>query len=676
MAPLAQCGGARLLAQRGAITATPPPPRPRRRRPLGGPPRTAARPAVEAEPAAARTPPPRREEPLPPLVEEFLSSPSLERPAGVEPAAQLRAAEAFWREMRRPGPPPSPPAVVRRLAGSALPAPPEYDVVVAGGTLGLLVALALAKRGRRVAVVERRRAEGRDQEWNCSRGELARLESMGLLTAAELEAAVATEWAAARVGFAGGGADVAADGVLTLGVSPRRLLAAARARLEALGGVVLERAPLRRVAVHDDGVAVELGGGGGEALDAADVNRPAALDAADVRADEAGTGSSSGSGSSSNGDGDGSSRPRRQVTARLLIDTMGHFSPIAKQARGRRRPGGVVLVLGGCAEGVAPAANRSSDLLRSLGDADGDLQLFWEAFPAAGGAARTFYLFAYTTAEAARPPLAALLERFLRDLPAYAGAPLAALRFRRLLVGGLPCFPGAAPLPPAFDRVLQAGDAAAAQSPLSFGGFAALLRHLPRLADGVDDALRCGRLARRDLALLQPYSPVISCCWLFQRAMSVGVGQLAAPAGGAPRRGGWLPPNQVNRLLRANFAVMRALGDRALRPFLCDAVQLAPLAATMAGMMLADPVAVARVARQVGPRALGAWFLHFFALAAYTAAHHLLAPLLRPLAPRSFALRRLLEAWRYGCSADYVYEGPAAAAAATEASPTAATAAA
>jgi lycopene cyclase CruP len=41
-----------------------------------------------------------------------------------------------------------------------------------GGTLGICVALALQQQGLRVAVVEKRRVEGRLQEWNSSRHEI------------------------------------------------------------------------------------------------------------------------------------------------------------------------------------------------------------------------------------------------------------------------------------------------------------------------------------------------------------------------------------------------------------------------------------------------------------------------------------------------------------------------
>jgi glycine/D-amino acid oxidase-like deaminating enzyme len=48
-------------------------------------------------------------------------------------------------------------------------------VVVAGGTLGVFVAVCLAQQGLAVAVVERGKLAGRTQEWNISRKELQEL---------------------------------------------------------------------------------------------------------------------------------------------------------------------------------------------------------------------------------------------------------------------------------------------------------------------------------------------------------------------------------------------------------------------------------------------------------------------------------------------------------------------
>lgn len=49
-----------------------------------------------------------------------------------------------------------------------LPTAPEFDVLVAGGTLGIFVATCLQLKGFKVAVVERGVVAGRTQEWNVS----------------------------------------------------------------------------------------------------------------------------------------------------------------------------------------------------------------------------------------------------------------------------------------------------------------------------------------------------------------------------------------------------------------------------------------------------------------------------------------------------------------------------
>ena len=49
---------------------------------------------------------------------------------------------------------------------------------------------------------------------------------------------------------------------------------------------------------------------------------------------------------------------RNEVTARLLVDCMGHYSPIVKQMRGSAKPQGMVLVVGTCAEGMPAERNR------------------------------------------------------------------------------------------------------------------------------------------------------------------------------------------------------------------------------------------------------------------------------------------------------------------------------
>ncbi len=55
--------------------------------------------------------------------------------------------------------------------------------------------------------------------------------------------------------------------------------------------------------------------------------------------------------------------PAQQVVlgAAVLVDAMGSFSPIARQARRGAKPDSVVLMVGSCARGLPPAA--AADLL-------------------------------------------------------------------------------------------------------------------------------------------------------------------------------------------------------------------------------------------------------------------------------------------------------------------------
>jgi hypothetical protein len=350
-----------------------------------------------------------------------------------------------------------------------------------------------------------------------------------------------------------------------------------RQRFLDAGGLLLEQTAFKAAAVHDDGVRIELlpGRDAAPGAEAGDVNRPMALQQQQQQQHEVQGSSSSASngrsssGSSSNGGGAPAPAPaRRQLTARLLVDCMGHYSPIVRQMRQGQAPAGMVLVVGGCWAGMPPNLNVAADLLHTCTDAERDQQLFWEAFPAADGG-RTTYMFSYSDAAPCRPSFAELLDTYLHLMPAYQGVPLERLQPKRILMGGcacllavpacllcLPAVPGVpacllacfrmlhgwegpvaarpgclpappppatapnarptcrqplsappcpalllvaaggfpcytdSPLRPAFDRVLQIGDAGASQSPLSFGGFGSMVSCCGR---GRAGAFHCGQ---------------------------------------------------------------------------------------------------------------------------------------------------------------------------------------
>jgi lycopene cyclase CruP len=318
---------------------------------------------------------------------------------------------------------------------------------------------------------------------------------------------------------------------------------------------------------------------------------------------------------------------------------MGHFSPITQQARQGKKPDALCLVVGSCAEGFSK--NDSGDLLLSFTSLQNQCQYFWEAFPAKDG--RTTYLFTYMDAHPQRLSLEALFEEYLRLLPEYQGVELSELKFQRALFGFFPTY-RQSPLKTPWNHILPAGDSSGSQSPLSFGGFGAMVRHLKRLTFGIYEALQTEQLSAKALSLLQPYQPSLTVTWLFQRAMSVGINQK-------------ISPEQINQLLAAVFQEMQQLGTPVLKPFLQDIVQFSGLTQTLLKTGLAHPGLVAKIIPQVGVGSLLDWMVHYGNLGVYTALFRL-SPMLETWvknqpSEQQYYWHRLIDAWKYGSGSDY-----------------------
>jgi len=464
----------------------------------------------------------------------------------------------------------------------------DWDAIICGGTLGILIGCALAVCGLRVALIERGILKGREQEWNISRQELEVFLQLNLLTNEELARAIATQYNPARVSFHQG-TEVWVENVLNIGVDPVYLLATLKSKFLAAGGKLFENTPFTEAVVHPNGVIVN-----------------------------------------------------QQFKAKLLIDAMGHLSPITQQARRGKKPDALCLVVGSCAQGFPE--NQSGDLLLSFTSLQNQCQYFWEAFPARDG--RTTYLFTYMDAHPKRLSLENLFEEYLHLLPKYQGVELQNLQFQRALFGFFPTY-RESPLKTPWNHILPVGDSSGSQSPLSFGGFGAMVRHLQRLTFGIEEALQTNQLSAKDLALLQPYQPNLSVTWLFQKAMSVGVNQN-------------INPEQINQLLSAVFQEMQNLGNPVIKPFLQDVVQFSALTQTLIKTGLSHPGLVAKIIPQVGLVNLLDWMLHYGNLGVYTALFHLSSMLetwikSQPI-QQQYYWHRLLDAWKYGSGADYCDE--------------------
>lgn len=509
------------------------------------------------------------------------------------PLVGLRKADELWSTYKAGNR--KPPHVITE-SSNALEAV-TYDVIICGGTLGILLGAALAKKGWQVALLERGTLRGRDQEWNISRRELETFIEMDLLTQEELETAIASQYNPARVQFNGGPALWITD-VLNIGVDPLYLLETLKQKFLASGGTLLEQTPFRAATIHPNGVAIQT----------------------DAKPSSA-------------------ARPQtaRPLTARLLIDAMGHFSPIVQQARKGQTPDAVCMVVGTCAQGYDN--NDTGDLIASFTPIKNQCQYFWEAFPAKDG--RTTYLFTYLDAHPSRPSLETLFEEYLTLLPTYQQAELEQLDFRRALFGFFPCYKDS-PLHFPWHRTLPVGDSSGSQSPLSFGGFGAMVRHLSRLTQGISDALQADLIDGRSLSKLQPYQPNLSVTWLFQKSMSVGVNQT-------------LPPNKINEVLSTIFADMEALGDNVLRPFLQDIVQFPALAQTMARTLTHHPLLVASILPQVGFGSVASWTRHFINLGAYSLLNAMEQTVdsKRSSKKKQYYADRRRDALMYGSGSDY-----------------------
>ncbi|EAZ89423.1 hypothetical protein CY0110_12337 [Crocosphaera chwakensis CCY0110] len=460
----------------------------------------------------------------------------------------------------------------------------DADIIISGGTLGILIAASLQKQGNRVILIEKGQLKGREQEWNISREELQTFGELELLSIQELEQAIATEYNPARVSFHKG-YELWVEDVLNIGVDPIFLLETLKQKFIAAGGKLLENTPFSSAVVHSNGVLVNA--------------------------------------------------DNTILKSRLLIDGMGHFSPIVQQVRKGDKPDGICLVVGSCAEGYTN--NDTGDLIASLHRFK-SVSILLGSFPARDG--RTTYLFTYVDAHRDRFSLEFFMEEYLRLLPEYQNIELEKLDFKRFLFGFFPAYQNS-PLQMPWDRILPIGDSAGGQSPVSFGGFGSMVRHLKRLTFGINEALKVDSLDRKSLSLLQPYQPNISVTWLFQKTMSVEVNQTVSP-------------NQINELMSGVFQVMDQLGDDVLKPFLQDVIQFPALMKTLP---FVNPKLVLPILPQVGIQSLLNWTVHYFNLAVYSGLYPLgkwVKPLTENLSPQQqYYYNRWLDTWKYGSGGDY-----------------------
>ena len=502
------------------------------------------------------------------------------------------------------------------------------DVACCGGTLGLLLATALQLKGHQVVVVEAGPLQGRKQDWNTSAEELQQLIEAGVLDASELPLVAPLQFGPMECRFGPSPSfQLELSGVLDVAVSPIALLNCVRKRFEAAGGIVLERTPVQEVTIHTDGAVVALRSSSEQNLGAP-----------------------------------------RSLHARIVVDAMGHRSPIALQQRAGQRPDGVCVQVGSCARGPWVSQwDKKGDFFVTADHArrrkDARVQYFWQAFPSSGSASeRSTYLFSYFRPSQGNPSLIDVMEDYWRALPDYQkiGGGLEQVDVERIVFGWFPTYKSNSPLAPRFDRVLSVGDASAVQSPISFGGFCAMLRHLPRYTRGLDLALNQDRLSARDLSLLAPYFPNLGTAWMSAAAMTAqrveksGSSTKAGKAGATSEGASTEAYTLVNELLEGNFQVMSDLPRADALRFFRDVTTLSTLSAVLVGQTVTmAPLLPKVVAELVAPLELAEFSGHFAMLGLYTVLHVAAdACDLRTMSKDKFVLSCALDALSFGSGLD------------------------
>jgi lycopene cyclase CruA len=481
--------------------------------------------------------------------------------------------DAVWAGIRAGTPPPANESIYT-LTHAPLPAP-QYDLIYAGGGLGLLHAAVMAQRGHRVLLFDRGEVGCAHREWNISRAELDALVATGFCTWDELQPVIMAEYENGVVRFhapASTARELWMPEVLNVALDATALLSLARRKLAAAGGTVLDHRSFRGVEVSANGpLAVQV-----------QLARP-----------------------------DGTAE---HYSARLLLDGMGSASPLALRRFGGQPFAGVCPTVGtvasGFVRGAAPDEHnpRVGDILLSVADAQRGQQYMWEGFPGRADDL-TVYLFYYDTLHTRKsspshpptpisypPSLMQLFEDYFALLPSYK-RPGHDFAHHKPVYGYIPARHSVrrqeAPL---LRGVLPIGDSAAQQSPLTFCGFGSHVRNLARTTGLLEFALHHDLLAPAQLHPISAYQVNVSLNWVFSRFMQP-----------------WAAPDDVNQLQNIFLGVLNELGGALAQRFFRDRMIWGDYHKMILGMFRHHPRIVFIAWRVLGPAGVRQWIADYLA---------------------------------------------------------------
>ncbi|HEY0006970.1 MAG TPA: hypothetical protein VGB17_19475 [Pyrinomonadaceae bacterium] len=466
--------------------------------------------------------------------------------------------------------------IVRGAPPAALTVEAEFEIIYAGGALGLLHAAVMAGNyGRSVLVFDGQRVGQAGRDWNISNEDLCELERAGLFSREEIEAAVINRYRSGFVKFHDAQSRVKTpplwmSGVLDIAVEADKLLGMAAAKINGseTRSLLLDGQRLVRCYVQPARVLVEL---------------------EDVRTGR-----------------------RRLFAARLFIDATGAHSLVQRQLNKEHAMTHVCPTVGTLARGFVRGAEvdqvdfSTSEILVSNEDAQDHRQLIWEGF--AGHPRRdeyATYLFFYDTVNSpADKSLLALFEQYFEKLPRYKRTG-AQWRVMRPVFGYVPGFQPhgwTTRKRTSDERIMLLSGGGGFSTPLAFSGPGPHLRGLQRLTHLVDLALEADLLDGASLMEISAMEPRV--------AQAATLAEFLRPT---PKSA----PNAVNETLNAVMGALNNLDERVRHELFQDRLTIGALKNLLSHTIRLYPRILQRIREHLGARGTF-WWLANIAEAAFS----------------------------------------------------------
>jgi lycopene cyclase CruA len=360
----------------------------------------------------------------------------------------------------------------------------EFEIIYAGGTLGLLhAAVMTTKYNRKVLVFDAHTVGKTHRDWNISDEELQEFVKAGLFTKEEIETAVANRYKTGFVKFYDANSKIKTpplfmENVLDVAIEADKLLeiAAKKLKKSPTDSKTINNLRFVRAFVQKEKVLIECE--------------------------------------------DARSGKRRLFAAKLFADATGTNSPVSRQINSGKSITHVCPTVGTVAKGFRRGTDEKAidfsvgEILVSTEDSSDNRQLIWEGF--AGDSRKdeyTTYLFFYDSVESrADKSLFRLFEDYFEKLPTYKEKN-GVWRVVKPVFGYIPSVHHHGwnnVKKTASDRVLLIGDAAGLSSPLTFCGFGSHVRNLRRLTDLTEKSLRENLLDEKSLSKINAYEPRVA----------------------------------------------------------------------------------------------------------------------------------------------------------------------